>query len=120
MPNASLADFPFEASASFTAALGSSLGAVFAALADVSPLVSILGGSGGGGGGTDIPLGAAGGSETCATYSGEKNMSTVSPNMFKFNQSQLMCKIKRWQMRENDLKSCYGCERVLTVGVAAG
>lgn len=68
LPKASLADFPFEGSASFTAAFGSSLRAVFAALADVSPLVSILGGSGGGGGGTDIPLGAAGGSDTCTTY----------------------------------------------------
>lgn len=71
-PKASLADFPFEGSASFAAAFGSSFGAVFPALADVSPLVSILGGSGGGGGGTDIPFGAAGGSDTCATYSGER------------------------------------------------
>lgn len=69
-PKASLADFPFEGS--FTAAFGSSFGAVFPALAAVSPLVSILGGSGGGGGGTDIPFGAAGGSDTCATCSGER------------------------------------------------
>lgn len=66
-----LADLPFEASGSFPAAFGSSFGVVFAGLADVSALVSGLGGSGGGGGGTDIPFGAAGGSDTCATYSRE-------------------------------------------------
>lgn len=73
LPKASLADFPFEGST-----FGSSFGAVFAALADVSPLGSILGGSGGGGGGTDIPFGAAGGSDTCATYSGRHDASQMS------------------------------------------
>lgn len=82
LPKASLADFPFEASGSFTAAFGSSFGVVFAGLADASPLVSILGGSGGGGGGTDIPLGAAGGSDTWATYSRDRQVSTVSSNTF--------------------------------------
>lgn len=31
-----------------------------------------------------------------------------------------MWKIKRLQIRKNDLKSCYGCERVLTGEGAAG
>lgn len=62
----SLADFPFD-SASFAAAFGSSFGAAFTGLPADSPLISALGGSGGGGGGTGIPLGAAGGSDTCAT-----------------------------------------------------
>lgn len=66
----SLADFPFEDSGSFAAAFGSSFGVGFAGLAADSALTSIFGGSGGGGGGIDIPLGAAaGGSDTCATYS---------------------------------------------------
>lgn len=64
----SLADFPFEASGSFAAALGSSLGVGLTGLAAGSPLISIFGGSGGGGGGMDIPLAAGGGSDTWATY----------------------------------------------------
>lgn len=67
----SLADFPFEDSGSFAAAFGSSFGVGFTGLAAGSPLISIFGGSGGGGGGIDIPLGAAGGSDTCATFSRE-------------------------------------------------
>ena len=63
-----LADFPFGDS-TFAAAFGSALGEALTALAAGSPLISIFGGSGGGGGGIDIPLGAAGGSDTCATYS---------------------------------------------------
>lgn len=42
---------------------GFSFGEGFAGLA-ASPLISIFGGSGGGGGGINIPLGAAGGSQT--------------------------------------------------------
>lgn len=64
LPSVSLADFPFEGSGSFTAAFGCSFGVGFD-----SPLISTFGGSGGGGGGTGIALGAAGGSDTCATYS---------------------------------------------------
>ena len=64
-----LADFPFEGSGSFAAAFGSSLGVGFTGLAAGSPLISIFGGSGGGGGGMDIPLGAEGGSDTCAACS---------------------------------------------------
>lgn len=72
MLRVSLADFPFDDSGSFAAAaFGSSFGVGFTGLAAGSPLVSIFGGSGGGGGGIDIPLGAAGGSDTCATYSRE-------------------------------------------------
>lgn len=56
-----MADF---GSGSFAAAFGSGFGEAFAG----SALISIFGGSGGGGGGIDIPLGAAGGSDTCATY----------------------------------------------------
>lgn len=77
------ANFPLEGSGSFAAALGSSLVVVFAGLADASPLASILGGSGGGGGGTDMPLGAAGGSDTWATYSRERRPDSF--NTFKFN-----------------------------------
>lgn len=62
-----VADFPFEDWGSFAAALASSL--AFTGLTAASPLASALGGSGGGGGGAGIPLGAAGGSDTCATYS---------------------------------------------------
>lgn len=65
-----LADFPFGDS-TFAAACGSAFGEGLTGLAAGSPLISILGGSGGGGGGIDIPLGAAGGSDTCATYSRE-------------------------------------------------
>lgn len=65
MLRASLADFPFD-SASFAAVFGSPF-AVVTDLAAGSALISTLGGSGGGGGGTGIPLGAAGGSDTCAT-----------------------------------------------------
>lgn len=64
-----MADFPFEGSGSFSAAFGSSFGVGFTGLAASSALTSIFGGSGGGGGGIDIPLGAAGGSDTCAAYS---------------------------------------------------
>lgn len=63
----SLADFAFEDSGSL-AAFGSSFGRGFVGLAADSPLISSFGGSGGGGGGTDIPLGAAGGSDICATW----------------------------------------------------
>lgn len=62
-----LADLAFEDSGSFAAAFGSSFGTGFTDLPAGSPLISIFGGSGGGGGGIDIPLGAAGGSDTCAT-----------------------------------------------------
>lgn len=81
------ADFPLEGSGSFTAAFGSSLVVVFTGLADASPLASIFGGSGGGGGGTDMPLGAAGGSDTCATYTREMRQHGCpdSFNTFKFN-----------------------------------
>lgn len=68
MLRVSLADFPFEDAGSFSAALGSSFAEAFTGLAVGSPLISIFGGSGGGGGGTDIPFGAAGGSDICATY----------------------------------------------------
>lgn len=68
----SLVDFPFEDSGSFAADFGSSFGVGFTGLALGSPLISIFGGSGGGGGGMDIPLGAAGGSDTCATYFRER------------------------------------------------
>ncbi len=64
-----MADFPFEDSGSFAAAFGSSFGVGFIGLAAGSALISIFGGSGGGGGGIDIPLDAAGSSDTCATYS---------------------------------------------------
>lgn len=68
----SLADFPLEDCASFASALGSSFGVLgLTGFAAGSPLISTFGGSGGGGGGIDIPLGAAGGSDTCATYSRE-------------------------------------------------
>ena len=61
---------PFEALGDFPAAFGSSLSVGLAGFAAGSALISILGGSGGGGGGIDIPpLGAGGGSDTCATYS---------------------------------------------------
>lgn len=63
----SLANFAFEDSGSFAAAFGSSFGTGFTDFAAGSPLISIFGGSGGGGGGIDIPLGAAGASDTCAT-----------------------------------------------------
>ena len=69
---ADLAAFPFEGSGCLAAAFGSSLGVGFAGLAAASPLISIFGGSGGGGGGMDIPLGAAGGSETSAVYSRQR------------------------------------------------
>lgn len=65
----SLADVAFEGSGGFAAAFGSSFGVGFTDLAAGSALTSIFGGSGGGGGGIDIPLGAAGGSDTCAAYS---------------------------------------------------
>lgn len=74
MLRVSLADFPFEDSGSFAAAFGSSFGVGFTGLAAGSPLISIFGGSGGGGGGIDIPLGAAGGSDTCATYSRDREL----------------------------------------------
>lgn len=65
-----VADFPFVDGGSFAAALDSSL--AFAGLTAASPLASVLGGSGGGGGGAGIPLGAAGGSDTCATCSEQR------------------------------------------------
>lgn len=71
MLRAALADFPFGDPTSFAAAFGCSFGEALTGLAAGSPLISTFGGSGGGGGGTDIPLGAAGGSDTCATYSRE-------------------------------------------------
>lgn len=70
-----MADFPFEDSGSFAAAFVSSFDMGFTGLAAGSPLISIFGGSGGGGGGIDIPLGATGGSDTCATYSRESGCS---------------------------------------------
>lgn len=60
----SLANFAFEDSGSFAAAFDSSFGDGFTCLAAGSLLISIFGGSGGGGGGIDIPLAAAGGSDT--------------------------------------------------------
>lgn len=117
MPKASLADFPFEASGSFTAAFGSSFGAFFAGLADVSPLVSILGGSGGGGGGTDIPLGAAGGSDTCATYSRDSaDVQSLFQHIYIQTQDQkvkLVCKRSILQINKLvvDLKSCSRCKK---------
>ena len=65
----SLADLPFAASGCFAEAFAPSFGVGFCCWAASPPLISILGGSGGGGGGIDIPLAAAGGSGTCATYS---------------------------------------------------
>ena len=65
----SLADLPFAASGCFAEAFAPSFGVGFCCRAAGSPFISILGGSGGGGGGIDIPLAAAGGSGTCATYS---------------------------------------------------
>lgn len=113
MPKASLADFPFEASGALTAAFGSSFGVVFAGLADVSPLASILGGSGGGGGGTDMPLGAAGGSDTWATYSRDSadvqhiHIQTQDQNV------KLVCKRSILEINKLvvDLRSCSRCEK---------
>lgn len=67
-----VADFPLEDWGCLATAFASSLGVALTGLAAGSALISIFGGSGGGGGGIDIPLGAAGGSDTCATYSRER------------------------------------------------
>lgn len=114
LPKASLADFPFEASGSFTAAFASSFGVVFA---DVSPLVSILGGSGGGGGGTDIPLGAAGGSDTWATYSRDSaDVHSLFQHIYSQTQDQevkLVCKRSILEINKLvvDLKSFSRCKK---------